>query len=130
MKEQYIENIRQACIKANPSILDLKFGCQIQSDHGVGTFVKKQIGTDEYICFFVDTLTTVQPEYVTILGRDIHLVDILNALWKFTDGNYSVFYNGDILDTEDNVVAHWDLKNDSLELQSVETLEFINNLLK
>ena len=33
MKQKYIENIRQACIASNPSILDLKFGCEVPTSN-------------------------------------------------------------------------------------------------
>lgn len=44
MKQQYIEEIRRACIKANPSILELGFGCEVIDAYGEKWIILHRVG--------------------------------------------------------------------------------------
>lgn len=129
-----LEIVRQACIKANPSILELGFGCEINSlGHKytvVETMIAKvyarrwgEIGPSSYYI-----LTTGAFE---ILGRKIGLADVLLAIKAYKikldfDTRSQPFLF--ITDWKDRTII-WNLKDDIRE-QSPETIEFLASLLK
>lgn len=147
---QQIETIRQACIKANPSILDLVFGCEFCrfSDKGIvdvlaslqahmdGGFTvamqrKGTIGFNHY------STTRDDVESWVILGRPIRLTDVLLATEKRWRTMYGVnpidglkrdipLREGEMLYY---ICSKWNLLKDDLREQSPETIEFIYNLL-
>lgn len=143
-KHSLIENIRKEVIKANPSILDLVFGCKVETNIYPSypiTFivVNKQYKTDVLICIAQnedDDLRFISKNDVSILGRTIGIADVLLAIRKIPNRNernkLDFGMNTDTL-WIGNTISHssmdWDLKNDNLEFQSEETLKFINNLL-
>jgi hypothetical protein len=154
-----LEIIRRACIKANPSILELKFGCEVERFVGeIDTFVKLACWRDKNVAVFyrkskngkVDQLFNFEPtddeiQNWKILGRPIRLSDVLLALQKANKnisiqdyGCFMWFGNPDKNDPCEiegwNEIfgdkrITWDLKNDNLESQSEETIKFLANLL-
>lgn len=138
-KQEQIELIKQKCVEANQSIMDLVFGCEIKRKGAT----KREL----FVGDFADTMSIVRiddngaylpfevpkppmSQEFEIIGRDIRLADVFNAL-----GNK--VYN--ILDDEpqnypmtnlDAIVSGYNLLKDNLNDQSDECVEFIYNLLK
>ncbi len=154
-----IEDIRKECIGANPSILELTFGCEIKieveieewggerstyrTDTGIllenpfdedyvdGDFQTIKYFSRGYFCEY-----DVTKEDIEILGRTIRLADVLHI----------IEVNGDVetplLTTEGMFVwynpdtgsielknIHWNLIKDDLVLQSPEAVSFIHSII-
>jgi len=147
-----IEIIRQSCIKANPEIMELKFGCQIEvtdvlllgmkgwlKKYPVITVLSKCSDPNVYLVLNFGGCGHLKTSEIynccEILGRPIRLSDVLLALEnKFY--NQSVILKGGVFEmkfwTEKGIKAciNWDLKHDDLNLQSEETIKFLAELLK
>lgn len=157
-KLKQIEHIRKACIEANPEIVELKFGCEIEqplksAGYRVGriaSFSGSDDGTDTTSYYHVMFGMSVDKVYVNefkIIGRPIRLSDVLLAV-KQEDLNlenkfkkdykghppikYKIFYQfmQSITKYEIDGGEFWNLKDDNLEHQTPETIAFIFNLLK
>lgn len=122
-KQEQIELIKQKCVEANQSIMDLVFGCEIKRKGAT----KREL----FVGDFADTMSLVRiddngaylpfevpkppmSQEFEILGRDIRLADILYTL-KMYSRYVDPYYN---------------LLKDNLNDQSDECVEFIYNLLK
>ena len=138
-KQEQIKTIREACIKANPEIVKLKFGCLITfktpfSDTGVYQVLEQ---TDESIsCVTIENGEYRMshfnkdniPKYdFEIIGRPIRLSDVLLAIprsirerLKIEHSAFGIYVKGHEL---------WNLLKDNLEDQSDETISFIHSLL-
>lgn len=140
MKDQHIKEIREACIKANPSILDLTFGCEVDrgagkdihefvvgqfndaialvrsSPYGIGYFLPFEVPTDLVSSW-------------KILGRPIRLADVFLAIETQLGSGKKIVW-----DARESLVKHvvrrWNLRADRVEDQSTETLAFLAELLK
>lgn len=148
----HLETIRTACIKANPEIVELKFGCEVLWNMSANefrgnslrkSFVLDRIGGVIYLFTegwsHTDNLTsrtaTVLEDDLKIIGRRIRLNDILLAIaksGKFYEGASGQTVNEFIFsDINPNpTVIVWNLLKDDVSLQTPETQEFIYNLLK
>lgn len=131
---QNIDIIKKACIQANPSIMELGFGCR---------FFFKGNNNNECIALsskewkrltFIISLPHLEPKIdslnrkelienneLEILGRPIRLADVLLA--------YSKKEGWPVLELA-QIASMWSLTKDSLQEQSEETLSFLANLLK
>lgn len=139
--ETKLQYIREQVIKANPSIKDLVFGCELHvGDSGVRRFFSGS-NEEEEEWFFVE-LDQVGSEdqyyyregYVkdlnkdVIIGREIRLADVILALsYKF--GFVPSMRISELINGADRKM-NWLFRQDNLELQSEECKEFIYNLLK
>lgn len=91
-KQGEIETIRQACIKANPEIMELKFGCRILaggllSDTGFIIRPYTEFGNEKenkylYWNDSINEARILREKDFEILGREIRLADVLLALDK------------------------------------------------
>lgn len=129
-----LESLREVIIKANPSILDLEFGCETN----VGTFVGKQPDEDEWYFAKAEDVNGERDisfyeniNKLKILGRKIGIAEILLTMIEVTDQQTT---NKEIRKTNYQartmrILAKWDLKNDDLANQSDETLTFLWELL-
>ena len=121
-----------------PDILELKKGCKIYiegCDHEFEYICKDYNGsTNRYVLFTKDGGYAIvpQPSYVTVIGRDITLEDVLVAMMKKNlfieicngDEDY-IWFNGD---GEARHGTIWQL-NKPFHLQPQETKDFIGDLL-
>lgn len=122
---------------ANPEILELKFGCEIKGGRVI--ICEHRELTDDYAVNVVDCWGFSRTYIVhdvkskefqnQIIGRPIRLADVLMAIWAYVPEVYSVLSNGDILNTDNEVVARWELKYDDLDWQPLETRQFLYELL-
>lgn len=80
-KQEQIEFIKQKCVEANPSIMDLVFGCSINRPYNMYRYGGVIIGEDNgsyYVMYDsisqeIITMHDIQDD--EILGRDIRLDD-------------------------------------------------------
>lgn len=155
--ENKTEEIRKACIKANLEIVELKFGCEVVLDM-YGNHTKNYILGENFnttqaervfqrvemgktVCF-AEIYRTYPPdgiEYLKfgikeIIGRPLHLEDIMLAVFETTKGKHIVGENGylEMTDREreilEKIIRMWNLK-ESFENQSEPTKDFIHGLL-
>lgn len=137
--EDNINKIREACIKANPSIKDLVFGCEVramvETEPGIVMVLHGMIiGLHEWKGWYeVKTSVVTQKvakEYIfDIFGRPIRLADVLLAIPKekyYTVNNQGGRFSSGYGTAEP---CNWNLIKDDLTLQSPETISFIAELL-
>jgi hypothetical protein len=134
-REQKIESIRAACIKANPEILAMKFGCKV--DHGGDIFFAIRVDGDDVI-YDVPSLSVKQRISVwnlKPLGRPIRLADVLSTIGNVKDkeGIVNVSHQGyfsiSLPPQEHHPSLQWNLHTDDLTQQSDECIDFLANLL-
>lgn len=138
-----LKKIRESCIEANPGIMELKFGCQILFEDKIYTIAREssrgtfQAWYNDYT--YAEFKISVE-DSKQILGRPIRLADVLLALEdnvKESTTFFAAFYNKKFLlcfrlfmPNPDLVhETEWNLKDDNLEHQSEETINFIASLL-
>lgn len=137
MKEN-LQKIKEACIKVNPEIMELKFGCEGNYDGNpvkwlrYGMDFQNVDGPNVHVWQMDNGTRYVTPDnnIVEILGRPIRLADVLLATqWKFSNG----MVDADILGSEGvylyDLLHDWNLKDDNLDHQPENTITFIASLL-
>lgn len=141
--EKQKEEIRAACIKANPEIVELKFGCRVEYDTEIyeylgvepianGQFHRIHHRTRDYPVT-VRGVNIVKERDLKVIGRPIRLADVLLAIDKVPLPKHFVFLpSGNIYMFESGVlgtpVATWNLLK-SFEDQEPETIAFIHSLI-
>jgi len=125
-----LQQIREACIKANPEVMELVFGCEFIEDGRkrlVVGFGKRN--PDEVMGVTESGMTSMIyaggyiKDSCKIIGRPIHLADIV-LTWTQSDRAAI-----EIPSVLTNLVFHWNLENDNLDNQSKKTINFIHSLL-
>ena len=134
-----LKTIREACIKSNPSILNLEFGCEVIFNTRK-LFITGHALSDEKQVLIGDKFESkyfVKKSDLEIIGRPIRLADIVLALHTKLSPTQDLIFKEiadkviqDIRNQIMEVVVRWNLKNDNLENQSEETLQFLAELLK
>lgn len=141
--EQKLQAIRRKCVEANPEIMELRDGCIVQYEYvhgGVsmqGAFFGRMFGSEKDDQWGLRVKNCVMPipnkthfEKTAIrLGRPVRLADVLLA-WKAsrpTDVRY--WHSNASGCDQDGIISSWDLRNDSLNDQSPETIDFLFRLL-
>lgn len=141
---EQIKYITERCIAANPSILDLVFGCEIICKYDYAKIYSENIMLDDVGDKYVNVSPTLQGNdmiYIDdnnfeIIGREIRLADVLLAInnrgeqiigWHMsTTGHfYKTLMNGSHIAQSES----WNLLSDSLSSQSPETIAFLYELL-
>lgn len=91
MKEQY-EKLRQVIIAANPEIMELKFGCQLEYQNELWSVAKLTVNaillthTDGIrVTRFGNYSEAITKYGVKVIGRPIRLADVLLALSALAD---------------------------------------------
>ena len=143
-----IDKLKEVIQKANPEIMELKFGCDVMAAKPSGLFqatIIEQIGL-LFVVWFWDSEGDVKnftKESLKILGRPIRLADVLIALSKKKrDYEIAITANMDVGDfleiqsqLEDGEVTYlsanisWNLQKDNLDDQTKETKKFLTDLL-
>lgn len=139
MPQENLTTIREACIKANPEIMELKFGCEVMYGDDVQEPRRVTIGNP----YAVENNKVFNPwnrddtsDLFEILGRPIRLADVLLAIKNMlivvdAEGH---FYRcemklSDKVPKIGKYLGEWNLRDDNLEHQTPETIAFIANLL-
>ena len=149
-RQEKIEDIRQACIKANPSILDLEFGCKVKIDGGFVRDIWDVSRENDDDCDEITGVLTAADNIgmamfstvndIKIIGRPIRLADVLYMLNHKEIYDTSISQSGYFeqwrrlpgkkwnLDSDDRY--NWNLLDDNLEHQSDDTVSFIHQLIE
>jgi len=148
------DKIREACIKANPEIVELKFGCVVNCNLGELYFVYDEGAVqngkvfnpkDGFFCLYdpIDGRTVdpfeIDRKSVEIIGRQLQLADVLLAIedsysHKVSTGSFEKV-NGHVTSEEYHVQLYfrkflylWNLKK-PFDEQSEELYEFVVRLV-
>jgi len=134
MTPQKLEELKNKIQEANPEIMELKFGCEVEGFNSIrGIIVRINLYVNEsntYSIFWEDDTLTMQSSIgiTKILGRPIRLADVLLAiLGPFDKPRLSAGWQG--LEAFMTPYIHWNLRDDNLNNQSPQTQEFIFNLI-
>lgn len=155
--EQKYQKIKEACQAANPALLELTFGCEIELkkpfmyEGGLSPFVITKIidfvdGVVHYDGVY-SIKTCRKDDIKEILGHEPSLADVLLAIEKsrenhikdwFAISTSGIFLENKIKEITPRPYAHpmvstlcsWNLLDDRLKSQSEECLNFLWNLLK
>lgn len=131
------EQVRQKIIAKVPSILELKFGCEIKMKDGKHVFYV--LGCiDSFIAH--DGSFRVKTDIKEILGRTITIADVLRAINETNKMKSNLCYFEDMCDLirpvyEDGKLireAYWSLEHDSLAWHAEnrpEVITFLNQIL-
>lgn len=129
--------VRDAVIRAVPEIVELKFGCQIEKDGEIyslavetdyGIFEKTLEGYWMCVSQSGQAVSLSKGVRTNVLGRPIRLGDVLVAIDdKVNSWDFVCHANGVM--TFHRTEAKWNIRNDSLEAQSPETISFLADLL-
>lgn len=138
-----LETIRAACIKANPEIVELKFGCEV-SYEGWECILLDVPRQNPAMWVLAQSKTLPDEEtdgevYIPdceIIGRPIRLADVLLAIGKDEKDIY--FKNSDTTIPKWKIIHSditgssigWNLLKDDLTLQSDETIDFLSTLIE
>jgi len=135
-KQEKLKQIRQKCIEANPSILDLEMGCEVfvSGYPGRHRYIATQLGIPKYLVEFSNEISIedFSDYHVEIIGREIRLADLLLALQKVAQINITVNWKEneiELLDTENGITAIYNLLADDIERQPEPFVDFIHTLL-
>lgn len=144
-KPEMIEAIRKAAIKANPEIVELKFGCVIYPNY----FVVESYGQEQeekglgILCLDRDSGFLARVSFYEndmyereIIGRDIGLADVLMMIehnWRLKSDGMGDVYKIDLINDQKVLgelrrLRYWDLTKPLYD-QSEETIRFIFNLI-
>lgn len=156
MQDQ-INLIIENCKKANPDIVALKPGCRVLWTNPENEETKRKakqwkctiirnwgngavsIIDDFHVNTIQATTTVFENDFDEILGREIRLADVLLAIVMHDPiryiaitphGAWLEIISGKFQNCMEDSMQGWDMKQDNLELQSEECIEFIYNLLK
>ncbi len=126
-----LEAIRLACIKANPSILDLTFGCEVITDHRGHSVLVWRWTTDPHGYHAIyrelangSEFAAYDRELKEILGRKIGLADVIKAMLE----SYKIV-GAQFTKACSLLCCYWECTKDDLRLQSEETVRFIYDIL-
>lgn len=126
MREEHLATIREACIKANPEIetmpeayaYTLRVIRDLRDRRGLG---------QEWEQIDDEVRGEIEDTWATLIGRPIHLADVLLARKKSMQSLTWLFAADEKLA---ELVDRWNLRQDELTQQSDECLEFLAELLK
>lgn len=143
-QQEKLEAIRAACIKANPSIMDMEWGCEARQGKDMYIILAKNAiyKNTSYLVRqkesgAVHDSSILGPNW-HVLGRPIRLADVLLAIITKDPANRTrviVESSGQFIfcvfgDEGKKAGPSWNLLKDSLTDQSPETIDFLYQLLK
>lgn len=111
MSNQEIEKkeaVRQAIIRAVPSVMDLNFGCRVKDSTGEWILIDDD--GDQFICWNGTSYHGLLKLSLKIIGRPIQLQDVLTAIDK-VDSNYCLSFEGQFVE--------YDAENGNMNLSGV-----------
>lgn len=150
-KPEKIEEIRKACILANPEIVELKFGCEVidkgfnHQNNSKGVFIALAMEDNIFMVYENgDVSWAISKSQIEILGRPIRLSDVLLAIERSDKTGWHIYSNGEFAQNagynemylEQKICGineshiRWNLLKDSLEDQDEPCLTFLVDLLR
>lgn len=141
-----MDKIKQKIQELCPDVMELKMGCRYRAKGSGLSYEAVIIGKDasQYHIEInenrqsVENYDTFKRDFIEILGSPITLAVVLRAIDKgrvdSKEHGYSIrhtgrFYRDNLNSVSDVYVANWNLSQDSYDLQSEETKQFIGTLL-
>lgn len=125
-----LEIIKKRVVEVFPKIMELSFGCEIKTKWNteaviIGKCTRFKFEEKYLYHYGKSTASYLLRNAITeIIGRPIHLADILLAYEENKTDNHSDFKRNRIL-----LLNSWNFKDDNLKNQSSETIDFIHSLL-
>lgn len=133
MQNKNYELVRNAVIKAVPSIMELKFGCEVKNARWIDKvlFVDSDDNVDLFLGDGTNRSAWMHKRLIEeIHGRKITLADVLLAIgMKKTIYLKTLGYQVRLVDDEDGII-YWDLQNDDLSKQSEHEWDYLAALLQ
>lgn len=128
------QKLRERIIEAVPSIMELKFGCEVRFNAYNEEFIylRKSLKGHEIIKKGGEKISIVSICDIEIIGRPMELRDVLRASLRSKSAILTHLLSGDELMIEQEETGKsgdWDLTKD-LEGQSDEVKTFLYELLK
>lgn len=120
------EKLKSVIQKANPEIMELKFGVSIEYHEKEFVYVSDGMAGLYTIWSKPSSAIHVRPNEIKILGRPIRLADVLLAVTKIL---HPIGKTSGLDEDRLKVLWRWNLKNDNLDRQSKETKQFLIELL-
>lgn len=129
--------VKEAIIRAVPSVMDLVFGCEVKIGDFKRTVFQVFYDEDENVSNILTESSSIgmlqytSPGAFEIIGRPIQLQDVLVAIDKAKPlMELCVRQTGTFIDPERiSIGIHWDLSQD-FDHQSEETIDFLYELWK
>lgn len=112
-REEHIEKIRKACIEANPEIMELNFGCELEEFEILGRPIK----LSDVLLAIKETYGNTMGFFLNQYGMFYHMLEEI----KYPDSMNPVVLKYKELG--------WNLREDDLTKQSPECLQFLADLL-
>lgn len=158
--KSYEQIIIEACIKANPEIIELKPGCEVMMKKYGGKYndmlnysisqpvpivsvcdgvggVKRLVCIDNFGNTFTDGIKKVGDEWMEcpsriskVIGRPITLPDVLLAMTKIDTGQMFILEESGLRYATHPKVPSWNLYKNDLRLQSNELKMFIAGIFE
>jgi len=124
--------IRDKCIECVPEIVDTGFGCDVEVVIGSiacpATIVQKNYAGNWLVLIAGQTATYKNKQIHKIIGRPVHLADILLTLRDIGPMTHNV--NALLLVGDQRLYEiQWNLRKDDLALQDEATVDFIYQIL-
>ncbi len=126
-----IQKLKDVIIKANPEIMELKFGCYFSGEGVSSGLIVRMI--DRFPFGFTANYhhqgsgimcREFNTRKIVIIGRSIRLADVLLAM------GIEAFVGSEKMQANLNdIVVMWNLKDNNLDNQSDECKEFLDKLL-
>lgn len=131
------EQLKKVIQEANSEIMELKLGCEIETDEGGKGTITYCFENHPFLFSFhwIDVEGDRRVAYNivkrnnTILGRPIRLADVLLAIPDRAGEQISCNQNGVFMKGKECLWAKWNCLNDNLEYQSDECKQFLIQLL-
>lgn len=129
--------IRQKAIKANPEIVELKFGCKVLLNirKWESQLITNEIGWrgNDKTQFQGQDIEFWNDDIREIIGRPVRLADVLLAIEETKPGFLVVAKNGrmtQITNEFADILRGWTWAKDDLSLQDEPTINFLYEILK
>lgn len=129
-QQKLIAKIREKVIKACPDIIELKFGCKIKNKNGALDTI---VTYSNYGNFTVvgSRICSIESDIAEIIGSPIGIAEILRTIENNTIGSFTFSISNSLFSIRNGrYLCIWNLAKDNLENQSLDTLEFLWELLK
>lgn len=141
--QEMLGAVRKACIEANPSIVELSFGCEVVSRITKSTgIIMGRFSSKLYHVFvpaFGHSIALQKEDIIKIVGGPIRLADVLLAMIKNyqtpdiglgsgSDG-FCLWWFEDSNKDGSKCTPIWNLLKDNLSLQSEEAVSFLYQLV-
>lgn len=122
-----LQTIREACIKANDEIVELKTGCWIEWGGGIKytSMIVMQNDKGNYIVWDEEKISNCRYNQVNvIIGRKIGIADVIYAVHTEAATNFHYAFSK----MDKKILSIWNLK-ETLENQKEEVWDLIISLL-